>query len=88
MLFAGNQPLPVLVNGVFRTDRRRATQRRCCRARTRSSPHADAAGVLCRAHADADLATAPPGRRVCWQFGDSPAMVLEQRSSDLAPPSA
>lgn len=86
MLFAGNHPLPVLVNGVFRTGPQP------CDAATvlgRADAFFGARGrgysVLCRAHADGDLAAAATEAGLL-QFGDSPAMVLEQRLPDAAPP--
>lgn len=86
LLFAGNHPLPVLVNGAFRTGPK------ACDAPTvlaRADAFFGARGrgysVLCRAHADTDLAEAAEAAGL-HAFGNSPAMVLERRLPDGAPP--
>lgn len=85
LLFAGNHPLPVLVNGAFRTGPR-ACDAASLLARADGFFGARGRGysVLCRAHADDDLATAAAAAGLL-QFGDSPAMVLEQRLPDATP---
>lgn len=85
LLFAGNHPLPVLVNGAFRTGPQ-ACDATSVLARADAFFGARGRGysVLCRAHADDDLATAA-GAAGLLQFGDSPAMVLEQRLPDATP---
>lgn len=87
MLFAGNHPLPVLVNGVFRTGPQECDAPSVlARANAFFGARARGYSVLCRAHADTDLASAATAAGLL-QFGDSPAMVLEQRLPDAPPPS-
>jgi ribosomal protein S18 acetylase RimI-like enzyme len=87
LLFAGNHPLPVLVNAAFRTGGAQACDAASVLARADAFFGARGRGysVLCRAHADADLADAATAAGLP-AFGDSPAMVLERRLPDAAPP--
>jgi ribosomal protein S18 acetylase RimI-like enzyme len=86
LLFAGNHPLPVLVNGAFRTGPQACgASDVVARANAFFAPRGRGYSVLCRAHLDADLASAAAAAGMA-QFGDSPAMVLEQRLPDVTPP--
>jgi len=85
VLWAGNHPLPVLVNGVFRTAAaaRLAPDEVLERADAFFAPRARGYTAACRAHADADLAAAARAAGFI-ESGNSPAMVLEQRLPDAA----
>lgn len=85
LLFAGNHPLPVLVNGVFRSGPQSCDAPDVlARANAFFAPRRRGYSVLCRAHLDDDLASAAVASGL-QQFGNSPAMVLEQRLPDATP---
>ena len=84
-LYAGPHELPVLQNGVMRTDARLAAGAVLERARDFFRPRGRGFSVICRAHADADLAAAAADAGLP-RFGQSPGMVLERRLRDVAPP--
>jgi hypothetical protein len=84
LLYAGNHPLPVLVNGAFRTARRLGADEVLARADAFFGARGRGHTVLCRAHADDDLAAAAAAAGMLAS-GNSPAMVLEQRLPDAAP---
>jgi ribosomal protein S18 acetylase RimI-like enzyme len=83
LLFAGNHPLPVLVNAAFRTSSRSGPAEVLERAGAFFGARGRGYTVLCRAHADLDLASAARAAGLAAS-GDSPAMVLEQRLPDAA----
>ncbi|MBM4245716.1 MAG: hypothetical protein FJ148_18245 [Deltaproteobacteria bacterium] len=85
--FAGNHPLPVLVNGAFRTGGAQACDAEAVLAGADAFFGARGRGysVICRAHADADLASAAATAGLN-AFGSPPAMVLDRRLPDGAPP--
>lgn len=85
VLWAGNHPLPVLVNGVFSTVSASplAPGDVLARADAFFAPRARGYTVSCRAHADAELAGAARAAGFT-ESGNSPAMVLEQRLPDAA----
>lgn len=87
LLFAGNHPLPVLVNGAFRTGGAEACDAASALAAADAFFGARGRGysVLCRAHADVDLAGTAQAAGL-QPFGNPPAMVLERRLPDSAPP--
>jgi len=84
MLYAGNHPLPVLVNGVVRTATRITPADLLARADGFFGARGRGYSVLTRAHADEDLAAAATAAGY-FASGNSPAMVLEQRLPDVAP---
>jgi hypothetical protein len=85
-LFAGTHPLPVLCNGVIRTDPRRDPADVLARARAFFTRHERGFSVLVCGRADADLRAAAAGAGLV-EMGDSPGMVLERRLPDaVAPP--
>lgn len=85
LLFAGNHPLPVLVNATLRTSSRLDPAEVLARADAFFGPRERGYTVLCRAHADDDLAAAARAAGFL-ESGNSPAMVLEQRLPDATCP--
>jgi len=87
MLFAGNHPLPVLVNGAFRTGGPQSCDAASVLAAAATFFGARGRGysVLCRAHADVDLMSTVTEAGL-QPFGSPPAMVLERRLPDASPP--
>lgn len=83
--YAGAHPLPVLVNGMMRTDQRLSAAEALARARRFFSSRGRGFTVQLRAHADADLhaAATTAGHT---SFGEPPAMVLDHRLPDADPP--
>jgi len=86
LLYAGNHPLPVLVNAAFRTSSRLDAAGVLARADAFFGARGRGYTVLCRAHADDDLAAAAQAAGMLTS-GNSPAMVLEERLPDAARPS-
>lgn len=85
LLFAGNHPLPVLVNAAFRTGPARDPASVLARADAFFGARRRGYTVLCRAHADRDLAAAALAAGLTEQ-GNPPAMVLEARLPDVPAP--
>jgi hypothetical protein len=85
MLYAGAHPLPVLVNGVIRTDHRLSADEALARARRFFATRGRGFTVQLRAHADADLQAAATAARYT-SFGEPPAMALDHRLRDAEPP--
>ena len=85
LLFAGNHPLPVLVNAAFRTGPGADATSVLRRAESFFAARQRGYTVLVRAHADDDLAAAAAAAGMLAS-GNSPAMVLAQRLADAAPP--
>jgi ribosomal protein S18 acetylase RimI-like enzyme len=85
VLFAGGHPLPVLVNGVMRTDSRLDAAAALAHARAFFAAHARGFSVLIRAHADDDLAAAAAAAGLL-PLGSMPAMILDRRLPDAVPP--
>jgi len=63
LLYAGNHPLPVLVNAAFRTSSRLDAAGVLARADAFFGARGRGYTVLCRAHADDDLAAAACARQ-------------------------
>src|SRR5262245_2976174 len=75
MLYTGGHPLPVLVNGLMRTDRRLDAPAVLARARAFFAERRRGFTVIIRPHAgDADLAAAAAAAGL-GAMGDMPAMV-------------
>jgi ribosomal protein S18 acetylase RimI-like enzyme len=85
MLFAGGHPLPILANGVMRTQSRLPAADLLARTRTFFAAQGRGFTVLVRAHADADLASAAAEAGLL-ALGEMPAMVLDRRLADAVPP--
>jgi ribosomal protein S18 acetylase RimI-like enzyme len=85
LLYAGGHPLPVLANGVFRSDPRVSAADTLARARAFFARRRRGFTVLVRAHADADLRDAATAEGLL-PMGDMPAMVLDHRLADAVPP--
>jgi hypothetical protein len=85
LLYAGGHPLPVLLNGVMRTDTRSAPADVLERARAFFAARGRGFSILTRAHADAELRDAAAAAGLV-QTGDAPGMVLEHRLPDATPP--
>jgi ribosomal protein S18 acetylase RimI-like enzyme len=83
MLFAGPHWLPVLVNGVLRTDPKIPAADVLARARDFFTPRKRGYSIVIHAHRDMDLRAAVTD---LTQMGDSPAMVLDHRLPDATPP--
>jgi ribosomal protein S18 acetylase RimI-like enzyme len=85
LLFAGGHRLPVLVNGLMRTEPVLDAAEVLARARAFFAARGRGFTVLIRAHADADLAAvAAAGGLVA--MGEMPAMMLQRRLADAVPP--
>jgi len=84
VLFAGGHPLPVLANGVMRTDSRLGAASVLARARRFFAAQRRGFTVLIRAHADGDLAAAAAEAGLLG-LGEMPAMVLDRRLGDAVP---
>jgi hypothetical protein len=85
LLFAGNHPLPVLVNAALRTGADADAASVLRRAEAFFAARRRGYTVLVRAHADDDLAAAAAAAGL-HAAGNSPAMVLERRLADADPP--
>jgi len=76
LLYASPHPLPVLVNGVMRTDARSAPERTLARARDFFGARGRGFSVIVRAHADADLRAAAEALGLAV-YGEAPGMLLD-----------
>jgi hypothetical protein len=85
LLFAGAHPLPVLCNGVFRTNPRVPPADVLARARDFFRRHERGFTVMLRAHADEDLSQAATAAGLL-DMGNMPGMVLHRRLADADPP--
>lgn len=85
LLFAGAHRLPVLCNGVMRTDARRSAADVLTRAREFFAPRHRGYSVLVRAHADEAVQRAGADAGLV-EMGAPPGMVLERRLPDAPPP--
>ena len=85
LLFAGAHRLPVLCNGVMRTDLRRNPADVIARAREFFAPRRRGYSVLVRGHADEALQRAAADAGLL-EMGAPPGMVLERRLPDAPPP--
>jgi hypothetical protein len=85
LCFAGGHRLPALVNGVMRTGGALPAADVLARARRFFASHRRGFSVIGRAHADADLIELAASQGLA-ALGDPPAMVLERRLPDAAPP--
>jgi GNAT superfamily N-acetyltransferase len=85
LLFTGGHPLPVLCNGVLRTETRLGADEVLDRTRDFFARAGRGFTVLIRAHADGDLHAVASAARLV-QMGDSPGMVLERRLPEAKPP--
>lgn len=85
LLFAGNHPLPVLVNATLPTSRVLDPGEVIDRADAFFGARNRGYTIIGRAHADADLAAAAQAAGFLTS-GNPPAMVLEQRLPDAAAP--
>lgn len=85
LCYAGAHPLPVLVNGVIRTDDRLPADDALARAQRFFAERGRGFTVQVRAHADADLQAAAVSAGLT-SFGEPPAMVLAHRLRDPEPP--
>jgi hypothetical protein len=85
MLFAGGHPLPVLANGVMRTDSQLGPADVLARAREFFAVHRRGFSVLIRGHADGDLADHAAAAGLL-RLGEMPAMILEHRLAEAVPP--
>jgi ribosomal protein S18 acetylase RimI-like enzyme len=85
LLYAAPHPLPVLCNGVFRTDPRVSPLDVLRRARDFFGRRGRGFSVMLRAHLDADLREAAAAAGLV-QMGDMPGMVLGRRLPEAVPP--
>ena len=85
VLWSGAHPLPVLCNGVMRLAPILGAAAVLERADRFFAARHRGYTLMIRAHADADLADAAAAAGLA-SFGDSPAMVIERRLPDVAPP--
>ncbi|HLK12461.1 MAG TPA: GNAT family N-acetyltransferase [Candidatus Binatia bacterium] len=85
LLYLAPHPLPVLCNGVFRTDPRVPAADVLGRARDFFGRRKRGFSVMLRAHLDADLREAAVAAGLI-QMGDMPGMVLDRRLPEVAPP--
>jgi GNAT superfamily N-acetyltransferase len=85
LLFAGGHSLPVLINGVFRTDARVSPADVLARAERFFRQHGRGYTIVLRAHADDDLRAAAEAAGFL-AMGDMPDMVLDHRLPDAVPP--
>ncbi len=85
LMFAGPHPLPVLVNGVFRTSARVEAAEVLARADRFFGARGRGYTVIVRAHADTDLQAAAEAADLA-SFGATPAMVLDHRLPPADPP--
>jgi hypothetical protein len=85
MLYAGPHPLPVLQNGVMRTDARLAPVEVVARADAFFAARRRGYSITVRAHADQDLADHLAAQGMT-AFGESPGMILDRRLPDVPPP--
>ena len=83
--WVGAHSLPVLANGVARTDARVAAAQVLARGRRFFAAHNRGFTVILLGHADADLAPACEAAGVV-KMGDTPGMVLDHRLADATPP--
>jgi ribosomal protein S18 acetylase RimI-like enzyme len=84
-MYAGPHPLPVLQNGVMRTDDRVPADAVLARARDFFRARGRGFSIVCRAHADDDLLGVAAAAGLT-AFGNAPGMVLERRLPDASPP--
>jgi hypothetical protein len=85
LLYAGPHPMPVLLNGVMLTAERVPVDEVLTRARSFFASRARGFSVLVRAHVDAELRAAATAAGFV-AIGEAPAMVLDRRLPDVAPP--
>ena len=83
--WVGGHPLPVLCNGVLPTGGGLSAPDLFERARAFFAAHGRGYTVVLREHADAEIIEAARDAEFT-QWGASPAMVLERRLTDAAPP--
>jgi len=86
LFYAGPHPLPVLSNGVMRTDLGLGADEVLGRAKDFFTHQRRGYSVLIRAHADDDLRAAASAAGLV-QMGDAPGMVLDHRLPDAVAPS-
>jgi ribosomal protein S18 acetylase RimI-like enzyme len=85
LLYTGGHPLPVLMNGAFRTDPTVPPAQVLARAERFFARHERGYTIVLRAHADADLQAACEAAGLL-AMGDMPDMVLDHRLPDAVPP--
>jgi hypothetical protein len=85
LLFAGAHRLPVLCNGVFRTDRRVPPAEVLGRAREFFRGHRRGFTVMLKAHVDDDLTEAASAAGFL-AMGNAPGMVLHRKLAAADPP--
>src|SRR5215813_12148312 len=85
LLWAGGHPLPVLSNGAMRLGETLSAAAVIERADRFFAARKRGYTLMIRAHADHDLAAAAATADFA-SFGDAPAMVVERRLPDKAPP--
>jgi hypothetical protein len=85
LYFTGGHPLPVLLNGVMRTDGRLPAEELLARAREFFHAAGRGYSVFVRAHADEDLSAAATAAGLV-DFRDAPGMVLDRRIEDREAP--
>ena len=86
LLWAGAHDLPVIVNGVMRTDSRVPPADLLATARRFFAPRDRGFTVITRGAVDADLGPACEAAGLV-QMGDMPGLVLDRRIPDASPPS-
>src|SRR5262249_36781387 len=85
LLWAGGHPLPVLANGAMRLTPTMTAAAVIERADRFFGARRRGYTLMVRAHADPDLAAAAAAAGFA-SFGDAPAMAVERRLPDKAPP--
>lgn len=83
--WVGGHPLPVLANGVMRTDRRVPAEVVIERTRRFFARHRRGFSIICLGAQDDDLGPACEAAGLAM-MGASPGMVLERRLPDATPP--
>jgi ribosomal protein S18 acetylase RimI-like enzyme len=85
LLYTGGHPLPVLMNGCFRTDTRIPPAQVLARAERFFARHGRGYTIVTRAHVDQELKTAAEASGLLL-MGDMPDMVLDHRLPDATLP--